>query len=158
MGANRNFYVGPYLKCAVTYCEATIQVNGCPKCRRSFHGKFCGECGTAKGQFTDNIKTESVNFGDLYQEMIDKFGERFTYIPGDGLDGNQILIPNIRVEGIDRELWHHQGAEGIQPIEPTIIGQEIEAFKNTFKNEIDLFVKAYAPNTNIEWGLLHWYY
>lgn len=159
MGTETNVHIGPYLVAkGVKGKIESKTVRTCSNVNCTFRyrnkiklkGGFCSECGSIVENVTFEIKTETTAT-DLCRE----FGDELTYTSP--ICGNSdIFISNI-TSPYDKIRFATDDSD-IVDLTKVNMQEEINWFKNKFKDILDLIEKEFGKNsTEVLWGVIQWY-
>ena len=154
MGVDSNIYIGPYVKCKNRLVSGQVENEGCPKCLKP-SGAFCSDCGTAKGKYHRMEKQWKINLDDLEEktnETLCALNSSCYSQFGKAID---VFIPNMKIKGINRHtsLDGRLGEDEIVPIGTDTVAHEIELFKRTCADALEMLEEAYG-SYKIEWGVI----
>lgn len=165
MGADKNTYLGPYLRVVTKGTTQKVTLHRCSNtsCRNhnnksDLNGKFCADCGSSIESYkVDKPITIGVNqYFDRLGKFLDHLAPTDNYGPID--EGADILLPNTQIKGcIDIDME----GDGVQPLEKDIhkrVENEINLFNIKFAEHLDVLRKFFGEDkVTVHWGVVVYY-
>ena len=175
MSVSYNVYVGPFLICKTAkdklFIEKEKTLHACNNDKCKLYKKnvqsiitslvgvpaFCVRCGASIQQITEKYKVPSFYANDMIEKVDQKFFVAEIKIDDKNKDITNIFIPNIKIDGLERNFFFNtQPESSCNIIEDGQATYEKDVFKNIFQGEITIF-KYYYETVIISWGVINYY-
>lgn len=150
MGVSYHYYVGPALRCRVSYKPTTMTACANKSCssygRGGGGGKFCNMCAQPYGAVPSKYQQEAVDYYAVVDEVLHS----------QKIEDDRVFMPNVSRKA-PREMSFTISDEVMTPIVADQIVAEKEWFRVAFGAEIEKLRAAYGiENVHLEWMILSW--